>query len=96
MTEMKDDGNGQQNTDAPKEPVTLEHIHADLHEIRKGGVLNFVFGFCISVVTIGIALLIKSRSPEDIDIWLWALTMGIGVGTMLIVILSQTCCKKSK
>ena len=81
--------------EASKEPVTLEHIDQHLHDMKRRGEWNLVFGGGVTIVAIGIALLIKSRSTADIEAWLWALVIGIGFFVMILVILSQMCCKKS-
>ena len=51
-----------EKTDASKTdpPVTLEHIHADLHDMKMGAVWYFIFSVGVSVFSIGMALLIRS------------------------------------
>jgi hypothetical protein len=77
-----------------KEPVTLKHLDQHLHDMKLGTARYFVFSIGVSVLAIGFALLL--RSLTEVSTWWGGLIMGIGLSLMVLVYLSEKCCKKSK
>ena len=57
-----------ENKEAPKieEPVTLDHIHDDLHKMKLGSGWYFIMGAGMSIWSIGMALLIRSLTEVQL------------------------------